>query len=123
MSGKTVFLADDSEIVLSMAGAALQAAGYTVETFSRWEDLDERLKVQAPDLILLDINMPEMHGDSVLMYYKEDRGIRDVPLLLFSDIEVHELEERAKECGADGFVSKGWGLERLVDIVGQQLAD
>ena len=121
MAGKRVIVVDDSEVVLLMSSAALQSAGYEVKTLMRWEELDGTLKEFRPDLILFDVNMPEMYGDFALMFFKEERDITDIPILLYSDIDVGELEQRAKDCGADGFVSKTWGVERMVEVVGEHL--
>lgn len=121
MAGSKVIVVDDSEVVLLMTSAALQSAGYEVRTLMRWEDLDDTLKDFRPDLILFDVNMPEMYGDFALMFFKEERNITDIPILLFSDIDVGELEQRAKDCGANGFVSKTWGVERMVEIVGEHV--
>jgi PleD family two-component response regulator len=121
MAGKRVIVVDDSEVVLLMSSAALQSAGYEVRTLMRWEELDGTLKEFRPDLILFDVNMPEMYGDFALMFFKEERNITDIPILLYSDIDVGELEQRAKDCGANGFVSKTWGVERMVEVVGEHL--
>jgi CheY-like chemotaxis protein len=122
MAGKRVIVVDDSEVVLLMSSAALQSAGYEVKTLMRWEELDGTLKEFRPDLILFDVNMPEMYGDFALMFFKEERDITDIPILLYSDIDVGELEQRAKDCGADGFVSKTWGVERMVEVVAEHIA-
>ena len=121
MAGPKVIVVDDSEVVLLMTSAALQSAGYEVRTLMRWEDLDDTLKNFRPDLILFDVNMPEMYGDFVLMFFKEERNITDIPILLYSDIDVGELEQRANDCGANGFVSKTWGVERMVEIVDEHV--
>jgi len=122
MAGKRVIVVDDSEVVLLMSSAALQSAGYQVKTLMRWEELDGALKDFRPDLILFDVNMPEMYGDFALMFFKEERDITDIPILLYSDIDVGELEQRAKDCGADGFVSKTWGVEKMVEVVGEHIS-
>ena len=121
MAGPKVIVVDDSEVVLLMSSAALQSAGYEVRTLMRWEDLDDTLKDFRPDLILFDVNMPEMYGDFALMFFKEERDIIDIQILLYSDIDVGELEQRAKDCGANGFVSKTWGVERMVEIVDEHV--
>lgn len=121
MPNKKVFIVDDSEFILAAASEALRHANYDVESLTRWEDLDKQLKTSSPDLILMDVNMPEMTGDYALMFFKEQRGISHVPILLFSDINVKELEKRAQECGADGYISKGWGIERLLEEIKQYL--
>ena len=121
MAEKRIFVVDDSDFILTATSEALRAAGYEVEALSRWEELDEALKAGTPDLILMDVNMPEMFGDFALMFFKEQRNISNVPILLFSDIEEKELEQRANECEADGFIAKGWGIERMLEVVKERL--
>lgn len=121
MPAYRIVIVDDSEIVLTMASAALESAGHTVRTAARWEELDKVLADFSPHLILMDINMPEIFGDHALMFFKEERNLSCVHILLYSDIDIQELEQRAKDCGADGFISKSWGVERLVEAVGEQL--
>lgn len=122
MPERTIFLVDDSELILSMVSAALQTAGYKVRALARWEALNAELEHSKPDMILMDINMPEMTGDSALSFFREARGLEDVPIYLYSDIDIRALERRAEACGADGFISKGWGIERLMSAVEQVLA-
>lgn len=123
MANETIYLVDDSDLVRSMAGMALEAVGFRVFAMEDWQKLDDALQHHRPDLILLDVNMPELTGDFALSFFRETRGLDDVPLLLFSDIDVNELRERAEQAGADGYISKGWGVERLVEEVQAALAD
>lgn len=116
-----IVIVDDSEVVLAMASAALETAGHSVRTAARWEELDNVLAGFSPHLILMDVNMPEIFGDHALMFFKEERNLSGVPILLFSDIDVEELAQRAEACGADGFVSKAWGVESLVEAVAKHL--
>lgn len=117
MKNRNVYVVDDSELVLSLASQALEAAGYLPLALDDWHKLDAALGQLRPALILMDINMPETTGDFVLAFFKEQRGLTDVPILLFSDIDENELRERAEACGADGYVSKGWGFEKMVEAV------
>ena len=109
MSAKTVFIVDDSEIVLDVARAALESANFRVETMGNWAELSEFLKREVPDLILMDVRMPDAYGDTALMFFKETHGIENTPIYLFSDLPLEELEERSRECHADGYISKSWG--------------
>ena len=69
-----------------------------------------------PDLILLDINMPELFGDDVVAFFRGEWHI-DAPIYLCSDIPEEELQARAASAGADGYICKGWGLDALVQRV------
>ncbi len=114
MAAKKILILDDSEIALEIARAALEGAGYAVTTVGTVIDFERMLPKVKPDAIITDINMPEMYGDDVCMIFKESFGITDIPIILFSDLDEVELEKRAKSSGANGFVCKRWGPERLV---------
>ena len=122
MEQKTVFVVDDSELILSMATMAIQSAGHQVSALATWEELDKALQSEKPDLILMDINMPEMTGDFALSFFREERGLNDVPILLYSDIDEGDLTKRALGCGANGYISKTWGLDRLMQTVTHYLS-
>ena len=123
MAVETIYVVDDSDLVRSMACMALESAGFRTVGLEDWQKLDEALQQHKPALILLDVNMPELTGDFALSFFREARELDDVPLLLFSDIDVAELRERAEQAGADGYISKGWGVERMVEEVQNALAD
>lgn len=117
MEARTVFVVDDSQLILSMATMTLETAGHRVEALATWEQLDAALQRGQPSLILMDINMPEMTGDFALSFFREERGLKDVPILLYSDIDEGDLTKRALACGADGYISKTWGIERMLSTV------
>ena len=123
MHTRTVFIIDDSEIILEVARDALECENYRVETMSNWAELDKMLENSQPDLILMDVKMPEAYGDTALMFFREKRDMLDTPILLFSDIPAEELELRAIQCAADGYISKSWGVDRLVEEVDKRLAN
>ncbi len=122
MKKNIVFIVDDSPIVLAVASEGLASAGYEIRTMSNWEEVDQALEKERPDLILMDVNMPDVTGDSVLGFFKATRGIENCPVLLYSDLEEAELEQRSAACAADGFVCKAWGMDGLVNTVAKHLA-
>ncbi len=110
---KRVVLIDDSELVLDVVGGALEDAGVDVTTLEE-PVADLVAGDRAPDMILLDINMPQMYGDDVVGYFREACGI-EAPIYLFSDIPEEELIQRAEAVGAAGFIWKGRGIEHVVE--------
>lgn len=108
-----VLILDDSEVVLDIARKYLEDAGYFVSTALTLAEFDKHQATRAPDLILLDVQMPELDGDDLGKTLRSKRGV-SVPILLFSTLEDGELQARAEAAGLDGFVSKNAGLEALV---------
>jgi len=118
---KKVLIFDDSPLVLELTQQALERAGYAVATALDLTAFETVRASIAPDLILVDVQMPEAFGDDVASTLRGARGVR-VPILLVSNLEDSELERRAREAEADGWVSKGAGLQELVRRVKELLS-
>ena len=69
-----------------------------------------------PDLLLVDINMPKFFGDDIVTYIKDTWNLT-APIFLFSNVSEQELEQACTRCGADGYISKGWGVEAMIASV------
>jgi len=112
---KRVAVIDDSELSLAATRGALEAIGCDVVLMS--EPRRELLVgAGAPNLVLLDVNMPQSFGDDVVGFLREAWGM-SAPIVLFSGLPELELERRARQSRADGYVCKDWGPERLVATV------
>ncbi len=112
---KHVLIIDDSEMVIELLRSALEAEGVRVSACLE----PDRAMVTGddpPDLILLDVNMPQYFGDDVAGFFREAWGVES-PIFLFSDLPEEELKQRAEEARVDGYVWKGWGIERVVESV------
>ncbi len=118
MDKKKILVLDDSRTALEIARRALEAH-YEVYTAPSLQDFEYKYPKVEPDGILVDINMPEIFGDDVCRVLKECYGFTGVPILLFSDVNEEELKRRAEEACANGYISKGWGAQRLLDVVTQ----
>ena len=117
---QTILVIDDSPFVLAVTRVALEEAGYAVAIA---EDLVsfERHRVEvSPDLILVDVQMPEAFGDDIASTLRGVRGVK-VPILLVSSLDEEELAQRAANAEVAGFVSKRAGLAELVRRVNQVL--
>lgn len=108
-----VLLIDDSEISLHFVAGVLLRAGYEVRTAADVDHLDTVLGDWRPDIILTDVNMPGVSGLELCRMLKSSYETAHVPVVLFSAVPHHELEGMARDCEADGFLSKSAGLDRL----------
>src|SRR5690349_2726123 len=111
--GKRILIVDDSPLILAAAKHALVTAGYECETRVGVEDLGNKGYSDGFDLILMDVQMPELYGDDVASVLRNERAVR-TPIYLFSTLPVEELAERAREAKVDGFISKNVGVDHLV---------
>jgi len=112
---RRVLVVDDSPIFLDVATAALEEAGYTVLRAENLEEA-ERQTAAGPDLVLMDVQMPEAFGDDLAMIMRGMRGV-NVPIYLLSSLRDDELRERAREANIDGFISKTAGIGHMIERV------
>ena len=112
---KRILLVDDSPIIQMVGRHALTQAGYEVETRGTFDELMSQ-PIEGFDLLLMDVQMPELFGDDVAMVLRKERGLA-TPIYLFSTLPPAELEERATAAGVDGFISKSLGIAHVVDRV------
>lgn len=115
-----VLVLDDSQMLVELTVQALIAAGHAARGATDLAELDRELSQQAFDLILMDVNMPEMFGDDVVEYLRHQRKVTSA-LVLYSDIPEEELEAKTKASGADGYISKAGGLEGVLAGVAHYL--
>jgi DNA-binding response OmpR family regulator len=118
---RKVLVFDDSPFVLAVTQDALERAGYLVTTAADLAAFEQARAALAPDLILVDVQMPEAFGDDVAATLRGARGVR-TPILLVSNMDEGELARRAAEADADGWVSKRLGLPELLRRVKEILS-
>lgn len=113
MPGRKILLIDDSEVSLHFTSRALAKAGFEVRTTLDVRDLQNVLGGWRPDVILTDVDMPGLTGPELCRLLKSSYETAHVPVVLFSAAPSQELESMARECEADGFLSKSNGLDQL----------
>ncbi|MFO0738134.1 MAG: response regulator [Labilithrix sp.] len=118
---RKVLLIDDSALVLEVTRATLAKAGYQVATAMTVEAFENERRDNPPDLIVIDVQMPEVFGDDLAGTL---RGAYEVttPMILLSSLEPDELARRAEEAGIEGWVTKRSGpdalLAKVLEILG-----
>lgn len=110
---KRILVFDDSPLVLEVTRAALESAGFTVAVAEDLATFEQYRDTLDPDLILIDVQMPEAFGDDVVLTLREGHGVR-IPILLVSSLEEHELATRAERSRAAGYIPKNAGMTELV---------
>jgi two-component system, OmpR family, response regulator len=118
---QTILVIDDSEIVLEVTKTALEAAGYRVITRSRAAGSVAVLLQESPDLVLLDVNMPTMSGDTLALMFDKARPGRESIILLHSTLAPDVLQAKVNAVGAHGYLQKSGDLYNLVRVVNRWL--
>lgn len=101
-----VLVADDRDSNREILSVLLAQAGFVVEEASNGAEALSAFDRQTPDLVIMDMRMPEIDGcEATRQLRKRDRGGR-VPVLMVSASALDDYEKLARECGADGFLRK-----------------
>jgi putative two-component system response regulator len=113
---KTIFVIDDSDTNLSMAESVLEDQ-YHVMTMPSAAKMFELLKKITPDLILLDIEMPEMDGFQALEKLKADSQTTEIPVMFLTGRNDAVVEAQGFEMGAVDFVTKPFSAPVLINRI------
>jgi excisionase family DNA binding protein len=113
--GPLVLVVDDDPQVREVVRVNLELEGYTVREASNAEEGLAAVEDDAPDLILLDVMMPQVDGWEMLRRVQERHGIGSIPVVMFSGQLEGNAEREAAERGAQGFVGKPFDLRALIE--------
>jgi two-component system, cell cycle response regulator DivK len=123
---KTVLIVEDNELNMKLFRDLLEAHGYqTSGTSNGYEALDLVRKMR-PDLILMDIQLPQVSGLEVTKWIKEDDELRHIPVVAITAFAMRGDEERIRSGGCEAYISKpisvGNFLETVQRFVGEPRA-
>src|SRR5690242_7252992 len=111
MQGASVLVVDDDVDVRSLVSELLTRAGYAVSQAPNGREALRLLYDQRPDLIVLDVSMPELDGWATLERIRE---LSDVPVVMLSALDAELEKVRAFRGGADDYVTKPFGRQELL---------
>ncbi len=115
---KRVLVVEDNELNLKLFCDLLRAHGYATEPVRDGREAVARTRAFAPDLIIMDIQMPHVTGDALIAELKADADLRHIPVMAVTAYAGREDEERIRAVGADAYVSKPISLARFIAAVG-----
>jgi two-component system, cell cycle response regulator DivK len=114
---KTVLIVEDNELNMKLFHDLLDAHGYrTVQTRNGMEVL-ALAKTHGPDLILMDIQLPEVSGLDVTKWLKADDSLRDIPVIAVTAFAMKGDEERIREGGCEAYISKPISVPGFLETV------
>jgi CheY-like chemotaxis protein len=116
-----IVVIDDSEIVLEVTRSALEGAGYDVVTHDRPAGCVALILHEKPELVLMDVNMPGLGGDTIVSVLGKAAPTSDTIVLLHSSLSAEVLRGKATAAGAHGFLQKSGDLFGLVREVNRWL--
>lgn len=115
--GKTVFHVEDNPDNRLLVRRLLQAYGYQVIEAENATRAKEMLKSLQPDLILMDINMPDMDGYTLTNDLKSMPNLMGVPIVAITANVMKGDRERTLSAGCDGYIEKPIDVDRFIEQV------
>lgn len=116
-----ILVADDHPAILRLIERVLQMDGHDVRTAADGKQALERVGEGLPELILLDVTMPEKNGLEVLQTLKSNPATRPIPVILMTAMNWESELAAGLEVGADGFVAKPFSPAEIVSIARRSL--
>ena len=114
---KTVMIVEDNELNMKLFHDLLEAHGYhPVGTSDGIGALDLARK-RRPDLILMDIQLPEVSGLEVTKWLKEDRELKAIPVVAVTAFAMKGDEKRIREAGCEAYLSKPVAVAQFIETI------
>jgi two-component system cell cycle response regulator DivK len=114
---KSILIVEDNELNMKLFSDLLEAHGYkTLQTRSGKEAL-ELTRLHRPDLILMDIQLPEVSGLEVTQWIKRDEELRHIPVIAITAFAMKGDEERILAGGCEAYMSKPISILKFLETV------
>jgi excisionase family DNA binding protein len=120
-SGPVVLIVDDDERLREYVRVNLEMEGYTVHEAGSAEEGMKVLDDVRPDLVLLDVMMPQVDGWGMLQLVQERHGVGSIPVVMFSGKVDERAADEAAARGAQGFIGKPFDPHELIEQTKQLL--
>ncbi len=118
MAKKKIVVVDDEQNILDLVGMILEAEGFTVSKALNGTEGIKMAQKEHPDLVLLDIMMPEMDGWVVYRKLKEDKKTKDIPVAMLTvKAQTIDKEMALDVIGVEDYITKPFTPDELVERV------
>ena len=117
MTQPLILVCDDTANIAQLISYHLQAEGYKVHLTSTALEAFSLARKEPPSLILMDVMMPGMDGAMASELMHDAPGLGGVPVVLVSAMPEDELRDRAQACGVQGYLTKPFTKQTLLDTV------
>ncbi len=117
MNKKKILIVEDEESLLKLESILLTSKGYLVEGVADGKAALEVLKEMKPDLVLLDIMLPEIDGFEVCRRIKEDAETRHIPVIMLTAKKSREDMARGEQVGADWYITKPFKSAMVIETI------
>jgi two-component system cell cycle response regulator DivK len=115
--GQKILIVEDNELNLKLFCDLLRVHGFEVEPVRDGREALERARAFEPELVIMDIQMPHVSGLELIEQMKAEEAFENVPVLAVTAYAAKGDEERIRDAGAEGYVSKPISVMKFVEAV------
>ena len=112
-----IFIVEDDLNILEIESYALGSSGYETEGFERATSFLERIEEELPDLVMLDIMLPDIDGLEILKKLRGDERTKSLPVIMVTAKSTELDTVRGLDQGADDYITKPFGVMELISRV------
>ena len=120
---KTILIVEDNELNMKLFNDLLEAHGYVTLKTANGVEAVELARSHRPDLILMDIQLPEVSGLEVTRWLKDDSQLSSIPIVAITAFAMKGDEERIREGGCEAYLSKPISVGKFIETVRQFLGN
>ncbi len=120
---KKVLIVEDNELNMKLFHDLLEAHGIDTIKCNNGLEVLNTARAGKPDLILMDIQLPEVSGLDVTRWLKDDANLRDIPVIAVTAFAMKGDEEKIREGGCEDYISKPISVTRFLDVIQRYLGN
>ena len=114
---KTILIVDDSVVVRQIVSLTLRSAGFSTIDAVNGADALKKLNGGEVELIVTDLNMPEMDGIALIREVRSRDDVRHLPIVMLTTVSQEERKQEGKTAGATGWIYKPFSSRQLLETV------
>ena len=114
---KTILIVEDNELNMKLFNDLLEAHGYVTLKTANGVEAVELARTHRPDLILMDIQLPEVSGLEITRWLKDDSQLASIPIVAVTAFAMKGDEERIREGGCEAYLSKPISVGKFIETI------
>jgi len=119
---KKILIADDHAEVVELVRVTLEGEDYEIVDASNGKEALKKVRLEKPDLVLLDVVMPKMDGFEVCRKLKKDPQTKEIPIIMLTAKAQEVEKEKGREVGASDYITKPFSPSALLTKIEEILA-
>ena len=116
-----ILIADDMDTFLRLEKMLLEHSGYEIIMAKSGAEALKKIQTEHPDMVFLDLMMPDITGDTVCRFVKTNKALMNIPVVMVTTKSEADYVERCKKAGCDDYLNKPITKRDLIDTINKLL--